>query len=723
MVDKRVHGLKPKPDITREKTIAVLGAALLLAAILAAYANHFHNSFHMDDAHTIVNNASIRDLRNIPVFFRDATTFGALPTNQSYRPLVSTLLAIDYQLGHGLNPFCFHLSIFALFIALTLLLAFVIHHLLELNPAMSSHRWIAVVAAAWYALHPANADTINYVIASFGEVISALGVIGSFAVYFAFPKLRRYYLYTLPAAIAILAKPTAAIFVVLFAVFRLLLPDSALARRRPRAWTWFAEVVPPFVICGALLMFVQHMTPRSWSAGAPGALNYRATQPYVALLYFKTFFWPARLTADYDLKPFITAADPRFWIGCRFAVVITAAAIVAAVFKKTRLIGFGLLWFLIALLPTSLFPLAEVMNCYRAFLPYMGLVIAMAGAAALIATRWGRQPGWVKTVATCAVALFLGANAYATFQRNKVWRTDETLWYDVVAKSPRNERGLMSYGMQLLDKGNFAGALDYFHRALPLAPRYPTLLINLAIAEDATGDSAAAEQHFKEALQLAPSLPGPYNYYARYLLEHSRDDEARALLHKALELSPNDLTTRSFLKQAETRAQSLAAPSQAGGVVHLGRDNDRNQDGDPESSVRKTFSCGNEKDKWCTVNLLISFYKADNERLKITLTGQGNDKKTVLLKQETTTDPNTSNTQPFAVSVKGCNECELRIEITEGDTKNIQSWATVSLSSLRGPSCTDTDMTGGEGTVGLVNEQNQDVQQSVPTPASAERHY
>ena len=166
----------------REKSIAGLGGALLLAAILAAYANHFHNGFHFfDDQHTIVNNASIRELRNIPLFFRDATTFSALPSNQSYRPLVSTLLAIDYRLAHGLQPFWFHLSIFALFIALTLLLAFVIHHLLESDAASSPNRWITLATAAWYALHPANADAINYIIVS-AEVISALGVIGSFAV-------------------------------------------------------------------------------------------------------------------------------------------------------------------------------------------------------------------------------------------------------------------------------------------------------------------------------------------------------------------------------------------------------------------------------------------------------------------------------------------------------------------------------------------------------------
>ena len=81
----------------------IFAGSVLVLAILAAYSNHFQNSFHFDDAHTIVNNAVIRDLRNIPFFFRDATTFSSLPSNQSYRPLVSTLLAIDYQLGGGLN--------------------------------------------------------------------------------------------------------------------------------------------------------------------------------------------------------------------------------------------------------------------------------------------------------------------------------------------------------------------------------------------------------------------------------------------------------------------------------------------------------------------------------------------------------------------------------------------------------------------------------------------
>jgi tetratricopeptide (TPR) repeat protein len=259
----------------------------------------------------------------------------------------------------------------------------------------------------------------------------------------------------------------------------------------------------------------------------------------------------------------------------------------------------------------------------------------------------------------------------------------------------------------LVNQGDYGGALDYLHRAQQLTPPYSMLLINLAIAEDATKQSAAAEQHFKDALRLAPLSPDSYTYYARYLLSKSRADEARALLQRVLELSPADLTARELLKQADLA--DLATPTQEDGVIYLGHSEGKKKDGNPDSYVRQKFKCGKEHDKWCTVHLVISFYRADNERLKITLTGEGDNKKSVFLNKETTIDPNAPKPQRFAVSVKGCNECELRIEITEGDTKNIQSSASVALSKLAGPSCTDGDMTGGEDTIDLVNEQGQNV--------------
>jgi hypothetical protein len=345
---------KAKGRVRRLVPPVAPGVALLLILMCAAYSNHFYNGFHFDDGHTIVNNAAIRDLRNIPLFFKDASTFSTLPSNQSYRPLVSTLLALDYWLGDGLQPLWFHISIFGLFVVLTLLLVFVIYHLLSLVTDLPS-RWVAVAAAAGYALHPANADAINYIIVS-AEVIATVGVIASFALYFAFPGMRRYYLFVLPAAFCILAKPTAAIFPVLFALFRYCAPNDKTGTPISRR---LIEIVPPFLLCAAVLLFVQYMTPRTWVGGATSTSHYLLTQPYVALLYFKTFFFPFGLSADYDLKPFLSLSDLRLWIGFLFLLCLSAAAIAAAVLRRTRLIGFGLLWFLIALLPTSLFPLPK----------------------------------------------------------------------------------------------------------------------------------------------------------------------------------------------------------------------------------------------------------------------------------------------------------------------------------------------------------------------------
>src|SRR5262252_57286 len=87
-----------------------------LMAVIAAYGNHFHNSFHFDDFHTITQNPAVRNLAEFPRYFTDARTFSILPTHYSYHPLVTASGALDYRLGAGLNPLWFHISTFFWFV-------------------------------------------------------------------------------------------------------------------------------------------------------------------------------------------------------------------------------------------------------------------------------------------------------------------------------------------------------------------------------------------------------------------------------------------------------------------------------------------------------------------------------------------------------------------------------------------------------------------------------
>ncbi len=55
--------------ITSRRVAYPAACAVALLVTIASYANHFHNAFHFDDSHAIENNAYVRSIRNIPLFF------------------------------------------------------------------------------------------------------------------------------------------------------------------------------------------------------------------------------------------------------------------------------------------------------------------------------------------------------------------------------------------------------------------------------------------------------------------------------------------------------------------------------------------------------------------------------------------------------------------------------------------------------------------------------
>lgn len=80
---------------------------IITSILILSYSNHFNNPFHFDDMHTIPGNKAIQSLKNIPQFFKDATTFSSLPANQIYRPGVTTLNELIFGLADNLFPFLF----------------------------------------------------------------------------------------------------------------------------------------------------------------------------------------------------------------------------------------------------------------------------------------------------------------------------------------------------------------------------------------------------------------------------------------------------------------------------------------------------------------------------------------------------------------------------------------------------------------------------------------
>ena len=554
-VSPRGHEDLPLQQSNRRDHFLVF-VSLACLSIFAAYSNHFHNSFHFDDAHTVEQNFFIRDLHNIPRFFTDATTFSTLPANQTWRPIVSLSLALDYRLARGLDPFWFHVSTFLWFLVLLGLTYLLYRDVFDAVEPRPANRYIALFAVLWFALHPVVAETVNYVIQR-ADLYATLGVVAGLVIYIRSPRLRKFGLYLIPVAVGAMSKATAVVFGGILLLYIFLFEEDADWKHVVRS---VVRALPALAVSGIFAVLDIKMTAKTYLPATTPPSMYWATQPYVLLRYVRSLFLPFWLSADTDLAPFSGIADPLALVGIVFCLALIAAGFLAMKRREHRPIAFGIFWYFFASAPTSIFVLAEVENDHRMFFPFVGLILSVTWGAALMAFKWlERSPqsrGRIIRGVQVVTALVLVAYAVGTYERNRVWRTEESLFYDVTIKSPTNGRGLMNYGLTQMEKGETQKALDYFVRAAAFTPNYPTLEINTGIAEGVLNRNQDAEAHFRRAIALAPDDAQPHFYYGRWLKLQGRvmeciQEEKLAVAKNPVWLDPRYLLMQAYLEQGQ----------------------------------------------------------------------------------------------------------------------------------------------------------------------------
>jgi Flp pilus assembly protein TadD len=528
------------PSSKSDRRLRRLGA-LVFVAVVGVYANHFANPFQFDDSHVIVTNTAIRHLSRAWTYFTDGRTLSSLPSNQSYRPGVTLLNALDTAIGGGEpQPVAFHISIFFSFLVLGWLLFLFFRKALD---AAQPHRWNELVAlggTAFFMLHTANAETINYVSAR-TDSLSTLCVVAGLVWWIYRPAHRRLGLYLLPVLVGFTAKETTVVFAPLLFMWELMLAPDAGETLRARLTTATRRSLPAFGACIAGAVLVTVLRPPTWIPGGTDRWLYLATQPYVILHYVQNFVLPITLSADTDWDLVHALSDPRVAIGVSFVLVLVAVAFGSLRAKATRPLGLGILWFLVFLLPTSsVIPLAEVINDHRPFGPYIGLVLAVASLASLLLARHEKalveRPASRGAVIALVVAV-LAAHGVGTVVRNRVWSSGISLWKDVTEKSPRNGRGHMNYAVALMGEGDWDGAYAALQKARELTPNYSYVFVNLGVVESARHNDIAADEAFRTALRLRADDPTSYFFYARWLTKLGRFQQAEDLVSRGLKIS------------------------------------------------------------------------------------------------------------------------------------------------------------------------------------------
>jgi tetratricopeptide (TPR) repeat protein len=488
--------------------------------------------------------------------------FSSRPDHWGLRPIVTTSLAIDYWLAGGLDPFYFHLSTFICYLFLGIVFFFICKKLYLYSLKDKRASYYAIITTAIFCFHTVNAETINYII-SRSDVISTLCIMLSFGIFVYYPKLRKWFIYSIPAVIGVFAKETILVLPIILFFYILLfekeisLTDVFKSKNRKASFKITLSLLPLFILI-AVFQFYTLSKAGSISGFSNPILQYLQTQPYVWLHYFLSFFLPFNLSADSDWTVIPNFFDDRVVLGFIFIILLIYTIFKTSTKKRTRPIALGLIWFSASLLPTSIAPLAEVMNDHRMFLPFIGLTISVVYSLGLVANYYKDQVKFQKkynTLIWSAVFIVLTAYAYGTYQRNKVWKNGETLWYDVTIKSPKNGRGLMNYGLTQMEKGNYQVALKYYKKALLYNPYYSSLYINIGIAKGALGHVQEAEESFKKGIQYDPNSDTSYYFYARFLLQKRRFQEAKDLAEKAYNITPYQLKNLYLLMELYTNLE------------------------------------------------------------------------------------------------------------------------------------------------------------------------
>lgn len=536
---------------------------LLVVALTGVYWNHFDNGFYFDDIHTIVNNEYIRSLDNIPEFFTNIETFGTMPNNRGYRPMVTLLNAIDYRLGgNELNSVVFHISIYSAYVLQGILLFIFLLNLFKKVRSEKELNWVALATTAFYMFHTANAETVNYII-SRSDQFSTLCFLTALVLYQR-KTGRKFLLYLIPLVIGLFTKEVTFMLVPILGLYHLMFEENiTLSELKSsegwgKVWRSIRAALPAFVVGFGLTLFnLIYMTDPARLAGglAHPRLDYFTSQFIVVVHYLANFVLPIDLSADPAHK--VTAEIFTLEKISSLAVILTlhAIAIYGTTKKQLTPIAFGIMWFFITLAPTStLNPLYQVSNDHRTFLPYIGLCVAVGWSIYLLYQKTEAKPAR-SALLTCCVLIIAG-HSYGTYQRNEIWGSGETLWKDAVEKGPSNGRAQMNYGLVLMSQGKYDEAEKHFTKAVEILPYWPYSNVNMAILKDAQGDWATAEKYFKLALRWGKNNPEPYYYYARSLMKRGELDRAMDLLNQGHEVSPKHININQLKKQLSTQVAS-----------------------------------------------------------------------------------------------------------------------------------------------------------------------
>ena len=500
--------------------------------------NTFHCSFHYDDAVYITNNFPIKNISNLYNIWKICPC----------RFVTFFSIALNYHFDH-FNVFSYHLFNLAVHLGTAIFVWWLL--LLTLStPAMKENKItqqanpIALLAGLVFVTHPIQTEAVTFIwqraasMTTFFYLASLCLYVKSRLLQASVTSSGRASIYYIGALIvAIVAMFTKEISItlpvmVVFYEFSFFEKKGSLNWRRLCPFLLTLLIIPVTLLLTKSDRF-QEIHDVTTGPGAISPWQYLLTQFRVIVTYIRLVFLPVNQNIDYDYHLSKSIFELPALISFLFLTGILISA--QRLFLKYRLVAFSIFWFFLTLLPESSFlPQKDLIFEHRLYLPMVGYSIFLVSSLYYLLDKNNIK------MMVVALTMIIICNSVLTYQRNKVWRDDLTLWDDTVSKSPHKARPYVDRGMAFLGQGEFAKAIADLNKAIEINPGYAEGYYNRGYIYDVQGKISGALSDYSKAIAMNPNYAVAYqnrsNVYA------IQGDFARAVadINKTIELKPND---------------------------------------------------------------------------------------------------------------------------------------------------------------------------------------
>jgi len=563
--------------VKKATAASLLRTCGLAALAVATYARTLRVPFVFDDLINLVENPLIRSLHP----FLHPGTAGAMGASGPQlfgfqtRPVAFLSFALNYRFG-GLDVVGYHFVNLAIHLLSALLLYRLVERTLSLplfdrSAVRTREPWVAWFSAALFLTHPLQTQAVTYIVqrmASLAAMFCLLSLVAYLDARTGVSPLRRrlaYSLSLLSLVAAMLTKQNAFTFPLLIALYEILFLSGPLRRRLIRLIPHLMtlSIVPGLLAVAAAggTGGLSSVVASARAGSALSRLEYLWNQFPVVIAYLRLIAWPAGQNVDWDPPVYSSPLEPPVLLSVLGLTLLAGCALWSLMHSRKsdpawRLVGYGILWFLVALaVESSLIPIEDLLVEHRVYLPSAGIFMALPTLIVLLV------PARRLVLAAVVGGTGIVALSTAAYLRNDVWRSEIRLWSDAVAKSPGRARTHFNLGDYLRRAGDLPGAREQWLATVAIDPSHTEALNALGNLAQMNGDLSGAVALYRRAVESQPA-----NAEAQFNLAAVSDrlgDLSGAAGHYQTFL---DLAGPLYPRQAQI-ARARLAQLRAGGFV------------------------------------------------------------------------------------------------------------------------------------------------------------